>query len=104
MELSKDDIKTIGYRRFNKSHMKYFYGLVFGAIGLMVGLMLGINPESVQLTLAIAIPVMLLVIVGLYFYNRAAEKFAKSFVEECEANPTLTYVPEATKEAENVIG
>jgi len=26
------------------------------------------------------------------------EEYAKSFVEECEANPTLTYVPEPAKE------
>ena len=105
MELNKDDIKTIGYRRFNKSHQRLFYGLIFGGLALLVGLILALlkyRPEEPQIALVVAIVIFVLMYVGLWLYNKAADKAAKSFVEECEANPTLTYIPEPTKEVEKV--
>lgn len=106
MELSKEDIKTIGYHRFNKNHQKHFYGMVSGGLILLIIVMLAIqtfSSGSWQLALAVVIAMAVSFIIGLFLYNRAADKAANSFLEECESNPTLTYVPEPTKETERII-
>jgi len=106
MELSKDDIKHIAYHRFNKSHQKHFYGMVFGGLALIIALMLAIlkyRPESHELALAAAVAIVILMYIGLYLYSRAADKAAKSFLKECEANPTLTYVEELPRDVKKAL-
>jgi len=103
MKLSKDDIKHIACHRFHKSHQKHFYGLVYGGLALLVGLTLPLArslPEKPQIAMAVAIVIFILMFVGLFLYNRALDKATKSFTEECEANPTLTYVPEVANDAQ----
>ena len=106
MELSKDDIKHIAYHRFDKSHQKHFYGLVYGGLALLAGSILTLlkyMPEEPQIAFAVAIVILILMHVGLLLYNRALDKAAKSFAEECEANPTLTYMPEVAKDVQKAI-
>jgi hypothetical protein len=100
MELSKDDIKYIAYHRFNKSHNKHFYGLIFGSLALMIVLELifiKYMPGTPLIGLAVVIVIIAFMYVGLSFYVKAQERAAKSFIEECEANPILAYVPEPPK-------
>ena len=103
MEITEKDMKHFAYYRFNATHMRHFYGMVFGLLGLMVGLMFAIHPASLGGALAIAIPCAAAIVVGILLYIRAAGKAANALLEQLGTNPTLTYVPEVKTNAEKVV-
>ena len=108
MELSKDDIVNVAYQRFNKRHWKRFFGILIGWFVVFIVVILAVPvslvEESWQVGLAILLPMAVAMLISMYFfYNRPQSRYVKAVVEECKANPALTYVPNPTKEAREII-
>lgn len=109
MELNKDDITNIAYQRFNKEHGKRFWGILLGWLAVFVVVVFAIRlvPESTSwpIALAVVFPMAAGLLASMYFfYNRPQSRYVRAFIEECEANSALTYVPESAKETETVSG
>jgi len=105
MEITKEDITTIAYRRFNKAHNKEYTIVLLVLAAVLVGGGLGVTqlfPDNKWLVLAVAILIFALFIIWVVSYNKAQDKAAKKLVEECDANPTITYVPEAKSDVQKV--
>lgn len=101
MQLNKEDIAQIAYQRFNRTHNKRFFGIMLGwlaaimATGLTIQALIG---ESIALSLAIIIPMVVGMLSSMYvFYNKPQRRYVQSMIEECEANPTLCYTPDSPK-------
>ena len=102
MQLCKDDLETIAYQRFNKSHAKRYWGIILGGMVLIIVLgLLAQKYVSEALAIGVGAFIFALLIVWLLHYSRVQREYTKSLIDECEVNPTLTYVPEATKERVN---
>lgn len=97
MEITKAEIEEIADRRFTRKHRRLLGGMV-GFLVLFAGLGLGLHLESVWLGLATALPVVAGILIAGWFWSKAVNRYAKSLIEECEKNPTLTYVAEPIKE------
>jgi hypothetical protein len=103
MEITKVEIEGIAERRFTRQHRRLFLGSVGGALALLIGLSLSLQPESIWGALAIGIPILAGVLIWGIFWQKAVARYTKLLVEDCEQNPTLTYVSGPTKEQTEII-
>ncbi len=107
MELNKGDVEDLAFRKFNKKHGKRFFGILIGWIVVFIVVTLVTRPlfdETMlwPMALAVFLPMFIGFFTSMYLcYNRPQSKYIKAFLEECEANPNFTYVPEAPKETVN---
>jgi hypothetical protein len=101
MHLTREDIEHVANMRFNNSHMKYYFLVLFGGLAALAAFTLGLGhafPGNIWPGIAADIPVGALIILGMLRYDKAQRRAAEEFIKQCELDPYLIYIGDTKTE------